>query len=171
MRLNNVDVEKAAAFVEEVKKDAGKAIKEKKVVGEWIFEDGKPQFRAILQHGENSTVAEADGPPFLGGSALKPDPVQYCLFGLAACFAQTFASIAAEKGVILKKLRVSAENKVNLTKAIGLGEKPIVERALLTVEVESNAPEKIKEVEQLSRERCPGVYCLTHAIPLEVKLL
>ena len=170
MRINNVDIEKAAAFVEEVKKDNSKAIKEKKVSGEWILESSKPQFRAVLQHGDNSTVVEADGPPFLGGSALRPDPVQYCLFGLAACFAQTFAGIAAEKGVNLRKLSVSAENKVDLTTALGLGEKPIVERALLTLKVESDSPDKIQEIAKLSEARCPGVYCLTHAVPLEVKL-
>ncbi len=170
MKLNNVDVGKAALFVSEVKKDAGKAVKEKKVVGEWVFEEGKPQFKAILQHGEKSTAVEADGPSFLGGSALKPDPVQYCLFGLAACFAQTFAGIAAEQGILLTKLVVSAENRVNLAKALGLGEQPIVEKAFLAVEVESSAPGKMKEIEMLSRERCPGVYCLTNPIPLEIKL-
>lgn len=170
MRANNVDVEKAAAFIAEVKKDPAKAVKEKKVVGEWVLEEGQPQFKAILQHGEKSTIIEADGPPFLGGSALKPDPVQYCLFGLSACFAQTFAGICAEKGITLKKLRVSAENCVNLSKAIGLDDKPIVEKAVISVEVESSAPDKMPEIEKLARERCPGVYCLTHAIPLEVKL-
>jgi len=170
MRVNNIDVGAAASFVEEVKKDGSKAVKVKKVEGEWVFEDGKPQFKAVLQHGEKSTTVEADGPPFLGGSALKPDPVQYCLFGLAACFAQTFASICAEQGIILKKLRVSAENCVNLTKALGIGDIPIVEKASISVEVESDSPGKMQEIISLSKERCPGVYCLTHAIPLEVKL-
>ncbi len=169
MKVNNVDLKSTAAFVEEVKKDGSKAVKEKKVIGEWVLEDGKPQFRAALQHGQNSTSVEADGPPFLGGSALKPDPVQYCLFGLAACFAQTFAGICAEKGIVLKKLKVGAENRVNLTKALGLGDIPIVEKAVITVEVDSDAPGRMQEIEKLTKERCPGVYCLTHAIPLEVK--
>src|SRR3989344_8126284 len=98
VRTNNVDLEKAGAFVESVKQDKNKALKVKKVEGSWNFEDGKTQFTAELNHPQGSTVIEADGPPFLGGSGIKPDPVQYCLFGLAACFAQTFASIAAEKG-------------------------------------------------------------------------
>lgn len=171
MGVNNINVEKAAAFLEEVKKDKSKAIKTKRVDGEWILEAGKPQFHATLQHGEQSTVVEADGPAFMGGSGLKPDPVQYCLFGLASCYAQTFAGIASEQGVVLKKLNVSAENKVNLSKALGLSDEPIVESARLTVDVESNADKnKIKEIEQLARERCPGVYCLTNPIKLNVEL-
>ncbi|MBI2652482.1 OsmC family protein, partial [Candidatus Woesearchaeota archaeon] len=109
MKLNNINLDKAGTFVEEVKKDKSKAIKVKKVEGTWNFIEGKPQFASTLEHPNGVTVIEADGPPFLGGSGIKPDPVQYCLFGLAACFAQTFASIAAEKGIELKKLKVAAE--------------------------------------------------------------
>ena len=172
MRWNNIDVGKASAFVEEVKSDKSKAIKEKKVEGEWVFEAGKPQFRAVLPHGKSVTVVEADGPPIMGGSALKPDPVQYCLFGMAACFAQTFAGIAAEQGVKLTRLKVSAENKVNLSKSLGLSEEPIVESVKLTVKVASDVGEnRIKEIKQLAKERCPGTYCLTHPIKLDIKLL
>src|SRR3989338_2171058 len=99
MKINNVDMEKAGAFVEEVKNDKSKAIKVKRVEGSWNLGEGKPQFISNLEHANGSTIAEADAPPFLGGNGIKPDPVQYCLFGLAACYAQTFASVAAEKGV------------------------------------------------------------------------
>src|SRR3989344_1228588 len=170
MKINNVDLEKAGAFVEEVKKDKDKAIKVKKVEGEWNLEDGKPQFTATLKHPQGSTVIEADGPPFVGGSGLKPDPVQYCLFGLAACFAQTFASIAAEKGIELKKLKVTAENKVNLSKSFGLGNEPVVEKVKLIVEVGDVDKDKLKEIEQLVKERCPGVYCLTNPIKLDIEM-
>ena len=104
MKINNINLDKAKAFVEEAKKDKNKAIKVKRVEGSWNFEEVKPQFISTLEHANGSTIVEADGPPFMGGSGIKPDPVQYCLFGLAACFAQTFASIAAEKGIELKKL-------------------------------------------------------------------
>src|SRR3989344_4760096 len=108
MKLNNVDIEKAGAFIEEVKQDKSKALKIKRVEGTWNLKEGKVQFTSTLEHAQGSTITEADGPPFLGGSGLKPDPVQYCLFGLAACYAQTFASIAAAKGVELKQLKVAA---------------------------------------------------------------
>ena len=170
MKLNNINLDKAGAFVEEVKQDKSKAIKTKKVEGSWNFEEGKPQFASTLEHANGTTIIEADGPPFMGGSGIKPDPVQYCLFGLAACFAQTFASIAAEKGIELKKLKVIAENKVNLSKALGLSNEPIVERVKLIVEVSDVDKDKIKEIEQLAKERCPGVYCLTNPIKLDIEV-
>src|SRR3989338_4449566 len=101
MKLNNINLDKSKAFVEEVKADKSKAIKTKKVEGSWNFEEGRPQFTSTLEHPNGVTIVEADGPPFIGGSGVKPDPVLYCLFGLAACFAQTFASIAAENGIKL----------------------------------------------------------------------
>ncbi|MBS3101917.1 OsmC family protein [Candidatus Woesearchaeota archaeon] len=105
----------------------------------------------------------------MGGSGIKPDPVQYCLFGLAACYAQTFASIAAEKGIKLKQLNVAAENKVNLSKALGLSNEPIVEKAILEVKASGEKGENLDEIKKLAGQRCPGVYCLTNAIKLEIK--
>ncbi|MBI4173407.1 MAG: OsmC family protein [Candidatus Aenigmarchaeota archaeon] len=169
MKINNVDLEQAGAFVEAAKKDLSKALKSKRVDGEWSFRDGTAQFRAALEHAQGTTSIEADAPPFLGGQGSKPDPVQYCLYGLAACFAQTFATIAAEKGVVLQQLKVSAENQVNLAKAIGLGDAPAVERAKITVVARAENGARLSEIEQAARERCPGVYCLTHPIRLEIE--
>lgn len=165
MKLNNVDMNRAGAFMEEAKADKSKAVKTKRIEGEWNFSG--VQFSATLEHAAGKTTIEADSPQFMGGSGSKPDPVQYCLFGLAACFAQTFASIAAEKGIELKQLKVSVENKVNLLKSLGLGEEPIVEKVNLLVTASGNGD--LKEIENLARERCPGVYCLTNPIKLEVE--
>ena len=169
MKINNVDIEKAGAFIEEVKQDKSKALKIKRVEGTWNLKEGKVQFTSTLEHAQGSTITEADGPPFLGGSGLKPDPVQYCLFGLAACYAQTFASIAAEKGIKLKQLKVAAENKVNLSKALGLSNEPIVEKVVLEVKASGNKGENLAEIKKLAEQKCPGVYCLTNAIKLEIK--
>ncbi len=169
MKINNVNMENAGAFAEEVKKDKSKALKVKRIEGNWNLEDGKVQFASTLEHANGKTIVEADGPPFMGGSGIKPDPIQYCLFGLAACYAQTFASVAAEKGIKLDKLKVAAENKVNLSKALGLSNEPIVEKVILEVKAYGEKGENLSEVKKLAEQRCPGVYCLTNAIKLEIK--
>lgn len=171
MKLNNINLDKSKAFVEEVKKDKSKALKVKRVEGNWNLEDGKVQFISTLEHANGITIVEADGPPFMGGSGIKPDPMQYCLFGLAACFVQTYASIAAEKDIELKKLKVAAENKVNLSKVLGLSNEPIVEKVKLSVEVSSEVEKgRLKEIEELAKQRCPGVYCLTNPIKLDIEM-
>jgi uncharacterized OsmC-like protein len=170
MELNNVFLDRAMEFAGEAKKDKTTAIKTKRIVGSWNLEPGNVQFSAVLEHSSGKTLVEADAPPFLGGNGQKPDPVQYCLFGLAACFAQTFASVAAEKGVKLTGLSVAAENKVNLSAALGLGSEPPIESVKISIIASGADKSKLSEIEGLARERCPGVYCLTHPIKLETEL-
>jgi len=170
VKLNNVDMDKAGAFAQEAKADRSKAIKAKKVEGSWNFSERGPQFSAVLAHASGTTTIEADAPPFLGGGGQKPDPVQYCLFGLAACFAQTFASVAAEKGVKLSKLSVSAQNTVNLSAALGIGKEPPTELVKITVTASGAESSKLPEIEALAKERCPGVHCLTNPIRLQTEL-
>ena len=63
------------------------------------------------------------------------------------------------------------ENKVDLTITFGLSSNPIVEGVELTLEVESDAPqEKLEDIETLTKERCPGAYCLVNPIPLTTHL-
>ncbi len=172
MGVNNVNTEAIMAFAAEVQRDPQAAKKRKRVEGEWVLQEGQPQFRARLEYSTGADVVESDGAPFMGGGGRKPDPIQYCLYGLAACFAGTFATLAAMEGVALKKLVVAAENRVDLSRTLGLSSNPIVEGVEITVMVSADAPrEKLEEIERLARERCPGVYCLTTPIPLTTHLV
>lgn len=171
MKINNIEVDKARQFIEEVRKDLSKARKSKKIVGQWNFESDKPQFEAKVEFSGGSEILSADQAPFMGGSGIKPDPIQYCLFGLAACYAGTFVSIATMEGIGLKELKVVVENQVDLSKSLGLSENPIVEKVKITLEVKSDEPEdKIKNIDVITRNRCPGVFCLTNPIPLETEI-
>lgn len=172
MKINNVNVDKIRKFFEEIKENPDKAKKSKKIEGEWNFNEEKPQFRSKIDFQNGSAEILADSPDFMGGSGIAPDPIQYCLFGLASCYAATFSSIASERGIKLSKLKVMAENKVNLSRTLGLSKEPIVEEVKLTLEISSDANKKeIIEIEKLANEHCPGVYCLTNPIKLltEVK--
>lgn len=171
MRINNVNIDAAGAFMEKVKADPGAAKKQKRVEGEWNFAEGRPQFAAVLPHDKGTTTAQADFAPFMGGEGLAPDPIQYCLYGLAACYAGTYVGIAAAQGVVLRGLKVVAENRVDLSRSLGLSDNPVVEQVSLSLVVESDADRAtLAEIEALARERCPGVYCLTNPIPLTTTL-
>jgi uncharacterized OsmC-like protein len=108
----------------------------------------------------------------MGGEGLAPDPIQYCLFGLAACFAGTFMSTATMMGIKIQELKVSAENLVDLSKSLGLTNNPIVEKVKITTIVKADVKEEqLREIEKIAHERCPGVYCLVNPIPLETELI
>ncbi len=170
--MNHINLEGLKIFMEEVKKDISKAKKNKKIECSWDFDDGKPQIESKIQHPRGETFLHADFAPFMGGEGLAPDPIQYCLFGLAACFAGTFMSMATMKGIKIEGLNVSAENFTDLSKTLGLTDHPIVERVKIVATVKSDSKEEqLKEIEKLTNERCPGVFCLVNPVPLETELV
>jgi len=167
-----MNLEGMKTFLDEVKQDYSKAKKSKKIECSWNFDEGKPQIESKVQHAKGETVLRVDFAPFMGGEGLAPDPIQYCLFGLAACFAGTFMATAAMMGVKIQDLRVSAENFTDLSKTLGLTNNPIVEKAKIVATVTSDArEEQLKELERMAHERCPGVYCLVNSIKLETELV
>jgi uncharacterized OsmC-like protein len=172
MRLNNIDLDALTEFAGEVKRDLTKAKKSKQVECTWRLEEGNPQVESVVQFPTGEALLQADFAPFMGGSGLAPDPLQYCLFGLASCFASTFANTAAAEGVKLQRLTVSAENFMDLSRTMGLSNNPIVEKVKFTVRVKSEASsETLKKLEKLSKERCPAVFCLTQPISLETEVV
>ena len=171
MTINNVNLEAMGEFVEKVKADPKLAKKQKRVEGSWNFEEGKPQFKATLAYAKGEGVVESDFAPFMGGNGIAPDPIQYCLYGIAACYAGTFVGLASERNIELKSLNVIAENRVDLSRLMGLSDNPVVEQVSLTLEVNTDADDTtLADLEKLAKERCPGVYCLTNPIPLTTKL-
>ncbi len=172
MGLNNMNTDAAGKFMEEAKRDPQVAQKSKRVEGEWVFEEGKPQFKATLAFKEGERVLESDFAPFMGGRGLAPDAIQYCLYGMAACYAGTFMSLATMEGIALRGLKIAVENKVDLTRTLGLSSNPIVEGVEVTLTVGSEVQrEKLEQVEALARDRCPGIYCLINPIQLTTHLV
>jgi uncharacterized OsmC-like protein len=167
-----MNLEGMKKFLEEARGDLSKTKKSKKIECSWNFEEGKPQIESKVQHPKGETILRSDFAPFMGGEVLAPDPIQYCLFGLAACFAGTFMSMATMMGIKIRDLKVSAENFTDLSKTLGLTNNPIVERVKIITTVKSDAKEEqLKELEGMAHERCPGVYCLVNPIPLETELV
>jgi uncharacterized OsmC-like protein len=168
--MNNVNVQEMEKFIAAIREDPAQAKKEKRVTGSWAFEQGTPQFTSTLEYAEGKVVLSAELPPFSGGWGTSPDPVQYCLHGVAACFAAVFMATASSEGLRLTKLEVTAENWMDLRKQMGAGDGNIIEKCRLTVRAEGASRDDLDRVTALTQERCPGVECLTRPIPLEVEL-
>ena len=169
--MNNINLEQMQKFVEAVKKDPKQALKEKSVTGEWVFQEGRPQFTAEIPYQKGRVLLSCEVPPFAGGWGGSPDPMQYCLYGLAACFATTFVATATNENVKLRSLKVTAENGVDLRKQIGLSSDPVIQKVGLKVKVEADVPRAtIESLLKLAEERCPGTECVTRSIPLSIEL-
>lgn len=171
MKRNNVSLENLEKTLTAFRADQGKARKTNRLEGVWNLEAGQPQFSARLTFEGGGITLEADQPTGQGGGGTRPGPMLYCLYGLASCYAATFATVAAMMGVELKALRIVAESDVNFAPVFGLAEAPIIEGVRITLSVESEAPEeRIAEIETLAAQRCPGVFCMANAIPFETRL-
>jgi uncharacterized OsmC-like protein len=172
MALNNVNLERLTQAVEEAKADPTKAKRVTRVEGHWNVEEGKPQFTGVLKYESGQVTVEADQPTAMGGGGRLPGPLHYCMYGLAACYAATYASMAAMMGVSLRKLEVAAEGHFNFSRVFGLSDAPALEEVRITLTVDAEADQaKLDELEELARQRCPAVYTLSHQVPLvaEVK--
>lgn len=171
MSLNNVNEAKMMGFLEEVKRNPKAAEKHKSVEGSWVLEEGQPQFVGELPFAKGKVQLTCELPPFAGGWGTSPDPIQYCLYGLAACFAATYAATAVSEGIALNRLKVTAENWVDLRKQLGLSKEDIIKKVKLTVDVEADVDRsQLEKLMRLAEERCPGTECVTRSIPFEAVL-
>lgn len=170
-KVNNVNVEAMSQFAAQIEQDPGAAKKLKSVTGRWNFEEGAPQFRAEVEYPGGTHAVETDFAPFMGGAGLRPDPVSYCMYGFASCFAGTFVAVAAAEGVALQELEVTVENQVDLSRAMGVADRPVTQGMNATLNVKADAAAaKLEEIRRLAEERCPGVYCITNPIPFNSRL-
>lgn len=171
MRINNVDVDRVKQTIAAVQADSHQARRTNRVEVAWQFAESQLQMVGTAMVEGKPVTLEADSPVFLGGGGLRPGPIPYCLFGFATCYAGTFASVAAEQGVQLTRLKVTAETTVDFTRALGLGDTPPSEGVRFIVEAEADGgTEVLERLKTAAYERCPGVYCITHAMPLTVTL-
>jgi uncharacterized OsmC-like protein len=97
--------------------------------------------------------------------------MHYCLYGVAACTVASFDTLAASKGIELKKMKVAIESNMNFSKVLGIIDARIIDEVRLKMKVISDASDK--KIPELSREaeaRCPAVFCLTNPIKMSIEV-
>jgi uncharacterized OsmC-like protein len=169
--LNNVNAGRLEQVIREAETDKSKVKRTQKVNGEWLLDEGSPQFRAEVNFEGGKIIMESDQPTNLGGGGTRPGPLHYCFFGLASCYTATFAAMASMMGIELKRLTAKLEGDLNFSRVFGLSTEPVMERVRIALQVESDASqEKLEEVEKLTYERCPAVFALTEQVKFKTSL-
>ncbi len=168
--MNHVNGNALGKTVDLFSREPEKAVKDFAVEGEWVLEEGRPQFSSRVSFEGGAIDLEMDNATPMGGSGRAPNPIQYCLFGLASCFASTYMMVATRRGVTIDRLWVRVENRVDMTRPLGLSENPLTQGVRILLKVSGKAEEAVlREIEESSRNSCPAVYCLTQPIPLEIE--
>lgn len=167
MRLNNLDLDVLAGVMERGRADASVFRLHKRVEGRWSFTAGEPAYTASVQHGSTATDLHVDVAPGFGGQGVAPDPLQYLLAGLGACYAATLVTIAATEGVTLDAVSVVAEQDVNVAAVYDAGDAPLMEQISVTVHVTADVDDAtLDRWQDAARAKCPFVYTILHPISL-----
>ena len=137
--LNNVNVGRLEQVTREAEIDKSKIKQSHKVGGDWLLQEGGPQFTAEVNFEGGRIVMESDQPTNLGGGGTRPGPLHYCFFGLVACYATTFATMASMMGIELQRLTAELEGNLNFSRVFGLSKEPVMEEIRITLRGGSNA--------------------------------
>ena len=171
--LNRINIEVFKETVEDGKKNPSNSIKNLVIEGKWRLDaqDG-PQFETIMKTEKAVEIlVQSDETIILGGGGTAPNPVQYCIGGLLACYSATFVKWASMDGIILKSFKIRGTAKMDLSPTLGLSENPPLQNLKMELLIESDATmEKLLEINEIAKKRCPGYYCVSHAIIPEIDI-
>ncbi len=140
--MNNVNASALEQVVKEAETDKSKVKRSQKIEGEWLLEEGGPQFRAEINFEGGKITMESDQPTNLGGGGTRPGPLHYCFFGLVSCYTATFAAMASMMGVELKKLSARLESNLDFSRVFGLSQAPVMEKIASSCRSKAMLPER-----------------------------
>jgi uncharacterized OsmC-like protein len=140
-------------------------------VGQHGHAEGTPAFTAVVAHGDRTTELAVDVAPGFGGSGLAPDPLQYMLSGLGACYAATVVTVAAMEGMDVTELRVVAKQDVDVSRVYDMGDGPLMEQISVTVKVAGDIDDAtLDRWERAAREKCPFAFTIINPVPLHTRV-
>jgi len=164
MVRNNVNLEALKGTAEAIKNGKSPEKKVFSVSGEWVYDSY--QFKANLGFEGGTIEVRTDQPTAAGGRGNAPNPVQYCVFAMVACYSTTFMTIAAQRGVDIRSLKARGYSRVNMRAVFNLEDAPVVEEVGIELEVESDAPaEVLDEIRREADRKCPAAYTVANSVP------
>ncbi|MFN4182554.1 MAG: OsmC family protein [bacterium] len=145
--------------------------KEFVVEGRWLYtEEG--QFEAEVEYPAGKLRMVTDQPPPSGGRGKAPNAVQYCVFAMVACFATTYMTIAAGRGVKITALKARGATVVNMKSVLDLEQGKPVEKVWVELQVESSASrDELEEILREANVKCPAAYTVQNSVPFESRLI
>ncbi|MCB9012073.1 MAG: OsmC family protein [Actinobacteria bacterium] len=169
--MHNVNTDAVAATAAAAAASPEAVLQPVVLSGEWQVSDSEPQFTAMIPYPGGQVEFRCDFPAPMGGGGRAPNPLAYCMWGGVACYAMSFALEAAREGVPLRALRGEVSTTVDMSRALGVSDRPPVEKLTWTLHVDCDAdPATLDRLKSLADDRCPGAYCISNPIPLETRL-
>jgi uncharacterized OsmC-like protein len=111
-------------------------------------------------------------PKHVGGIADAPTPLEFLLSGAVGCYAAVFAFYAAKMGVDYESFEAVARTEFDVRGHM-MPDAPYsgFKKVTIAMTVKSVAPlEKLREIERLALDGCPGIATLREPVPVETTL-
>lgn len=118
-------------------------------------------------------VFDADHPTVLVGTDQGPAPVEYLLYGLAACLTAGIGNIAAARGVTLTEVESTLEGNIDLRGILGISDEVRngYQGIKVSFRIRGDAPaEKLREIVEQSRARSAVFDVLTNGSPVSIEV-
>lgn len=170
MPLNNIDIKQIKEYRDLIAIDPDEARFTAKIEGEWLFEEGGPQFRSTVKVRDGLYTMEASHPNFMK-PGVCPGPMAFGLFWFAACYTSTFVTEATNRNIRLTSVRTRVEADLDYTSQFDPGDTPLIHEYRVIMEVTGEADEHIfQDLKDYALEKCMGMFTIRNALPLNVEL-
>jgi uncharacterized OsmC-like protein len=171
MNLNNIDTKQVRDYKEVIRKDPKEAKFTARIEGDWLFEEGGPQFRSTVKVKDGTYTMESSHPNF-ARPGICPGPMAFGLFWFAACYSSTFVTEAAMRNLHLTSVKTRVEADLDYTAQFDLGENPLINEYRVTMDVKGEITEaQVHDLKEYALKRCIGMFTIRNAITLKAEVL
>jgi uncharacterized OsmC-like protein len=168
--LNNIDTKQVRDYKEIIQNDPKEAKFTARIEGDWLFDEGGPQFRSTVKVKDGTFTMEASHPNF-AGPGCRPGPMAFGLFWFAACYSSTFVTEAAMRGIRLTSVKTRVEADLDYTAQFDLDSTPLITGYRVFMDVEGDATNgQIQDLKEYALGKCMGMFTIRHAIALTAEV-
>ena len=170
MNLNNIDSKQIKDYKAEIKKNPKEAKFTAKIEGDWLFEEGGPQFRSMVKVKDGTYAMEASHPNF-AGPGIRPGPMAFGLFWFAACYTSTYVTEAAMRNIRLTSVNTKVEADLDYTAQFDLGKNPLITEFRVFMDVKGDVTNaQVQNLKEYALGRCMGMFTIENAITLKAEV-
>lgn len=168
--LNNIETEQVTEYRKDIIRDPAEAKFTARIEGDWLFEEGGPQFRSAVKVRDGTYTMEASHPNF-SGPGVRPGPMAFGLFWFAACYSSTYVTEAAMRNIRLHSVKTRVEADLDYTAQFDLGSSPLISEYRVFIDVKGDLTDRqAQDLKQYALDRCMGMFTIRNAIRLNASV-
>jgi uncharacterized OsmC-like protein len=171
--LNNINVNVLRENIQRINEDRSRTFEKVEMTIEWNIMRNRPQICSMIKAEKTCIMLESELQTLLGGSGIRPSPMQYFLFGVGASYLSTIMLILTNRGVSVSEAKLDLSAEIDNAGMIGVGmtngnyEKQAIKNILIHLRIKCDLPdEELLQVIEEAKNRCP----VLNPINLEIKL-